>query len=80
MIENFKKEYGIENYNNIEKDVVGKRICLKLNGKQTELKGYISYLWLPADTEKQRPNNLWYADWDDGSNGILDEKKDIIFI
>jgi len=52
---------------------IGKDIQLK----GTELKGKVVRLYLAKDIEFSRPNDLWWVEWEDGRNGIIELEKDI---
>jgi len=78
-IEKFKKDYGDDVYNNIEKSS-------QIFNKRVQLKGNISFigtvvnLWLPANLKYYRKSDLWLVNWDNGNNGIIEEKDIIIII
>lgn len=73
-IEEYRKIYGDDVYDNLNKEHKDKRII----SKELQWKGTITGLWLPTNKEKKRNRNLWQVTWDNGNTGIIElEDKDI---
>jgi hypothetical protein len=74
----FKKDYGDDVYNDIEKSsqIFNKKVKLKSNDLFI---GTVVNLWLPSNIKYYRKSDLWLINWDNGNNGIVEEK-DIIII
>ena len=57
-------------------NIKGKRVRLK---DQTQFIGVVKGFHLKADEERNRKNDLYLIDWDNGNKGIV-ETKDLIFL
>ncbi len=75
----FKEDYGVDIYNDTEKSsqFFNKRVQLKSNDSFV---GTVVNLWLPANIKYYRKSDLWLVNWDNGNNGIVEEKDIIIII
>jgi hypothetical protein len=56
--------------------IIGRKVTLKHDNSYV---GIIDRLYLPKDIKYYRPNDLYWVIWDNGCNGICEEK-DLKFI
>lgn len=71
-IEFFKKQYGEEIYKQAEENDLFKcKVQLKSDSSYI---GKVISLWLPKDESKYRTNDLYLVKWDNGYNGLIEEK------
>jgi hypothetical protein len=73
----FKKAYGEEIYREKEQlSFCTSNVQLKSN---SEFIGVVKCLWLPSNENRNRKNDLWWVEWNNGKFGIVEEK-DVIII